>query len=493
MASKTPIEMQLTGVFGKIINYDEYYKDKSADSLLLNNFDVRDEDDRSRLDELLITSFTSDVLETKPRCHCGKWTGNRFIGKVCDSCGFPVTHPTEVSLDSILWAKVPDEVHGYINPQVYSILENAFKLKGKIELIRWMCDPTYKPKSAGYENNPILQQLTHTYKWKRSLNNFIERFDEIIPVLFDMKLVTPKSKRLILEVFIKQNRNRIFHKYMPVPNKLLFITEKSNNVTYVDDLIFDAIDVVRNSTNYKNTLVRLSQKQIETSVFKAVHKLAAFYEKYTDENLAGKPGYYRRDVYGGRLDFTARAVISSIVGPHRYDSLHIPWSVGLTILKPFILHFLIDMNYTPIMADKLLTSNIRRYNPILDKIMVDILNAFDNNRIETIFQRNPSLLPGSAQNLGVDRIKGTHGKEWEVTGDFTISLSPLVMKSYNADLDGDEMNALFGTDRYTNQIMAKLKPHRTLLDLNVPLTVGKTAALPAPSLATAANWLDSKE
>lgn len=423
------VGLAMSGLYGVLVNYDDLYDATSDQSILINHFNMKDPEDEKRLNAMLFTEYDGDILESKPHCECKRESGEPSLGKICQECGTPVISSNEKPMESILWAEVPDGVIGFIHPQAWTVLNDAFRHR-RVDMIRYMVDPNYRVSKQLEERDSVFLKLKGM-KWKRSINHFITNFDEAMDFLLGAKIVTPVSQRVMVEAFIEENRALFFPRYLPVPNKALFITESTAVGTYVDDVICSAVDMVRNAASDGHRLVPVSQQVKENRVAKSVHLLATFYSNYTNENLAGKPGIYRRQIYGGRLDFTGRAVISSITKPHVYDELHLPWAMGLTILKPHISSKLRRRGFTPNEANRLIVRSLKSYSPILDEVLQELLNEAPGGAIPFVFQRNPTLLIGSAQQLRVTLVKGMYGRSDLVRGDTTISLSALILKSFN--------------------------------------------------------------
>jgi len=56
-------------------------------------------------------------------------------------------------------------------------------------------------------------------------------------------------------------------------------------------------------------------------------------------------------------------------------------------------------------------------------------------------------------------------------------------------INQDALNAKLITDSYMRRMLAPLRPHVGVLDVGGPRKISGNITLPAPVLATAANWL----
>lgn len=485
------VGVKLTGLYLEIEDFDALYEQNAESVLLVNNFDTRDEEDVKMMNQLLLTEFRTDVLDTQPSCVCQKHKGEPKRGWICDNCGTEVVAVTERPMESILWARVPDGVSSFFSPRAWSVLSNAFRYRG-IDMLRYVSDPSYTIKNKKAEDDPVIQKLK-AMKWKRSYNNMVDNFDTIIDYLLNAKIVKPAANRRMLEMFILENKSKFFPKYIPILNKNLFISEITSLGTWVDRVIFPAIDMVRDTASLEHGALKVTQQVKENRIVKVIAQLADFYHEYTRENMSGKPGMYRRQIFGLRMDYTTRCVISSIHGNHTYDEIHVPWGVGLMTFKIHILNKLCRRGFSPNEADQLIMKNVTRYHPLLDEVMLELLAEAPGRGPKILFQRNPSLLRGSAQLLTITRIKGCGGRAWEIEADSTISLSVLVLKAYGADFDGDEMNGKIALDEVEARILSRLEPHLSVMSTNAPFEISGVLDIPGPVLATIANFVHEND
>ena len=178
-----------------------------------------------------------------------------------------------------------------------------------------------------------------------------------------------------------------------------------------------------------------SQTVREVRAVKAISQLASYYRTFQQEALRGKYGWFRKHVFGSRLHFTFRAVISSLSERHSYDELHLPWSLSVTAFKIHLTSKLIKRGFTPNQINEFLYEHVLKYHPLLDELFQELVSESPCGGIPVVFQRNPSLARTSAQTLRVTRVK----TDVDIN---TISLSVLVLKGPNADFDGRALPSL---------------------------------------------------
>lgn len=419
------------GVHLEIVDYDKLYESVSDEAILLNNYDMKDEVQQKRLDSLLYTQYEGDSISTAPSCDCGHYSKKLHEGLICPMCGTRCLAFYNKPMRSVLWAKAPEGVLGFIQPSALLVLNSKFKLN-KVEIISWLMDPTYRiPNGSMFPDTDFVKDLVRDLNWKRGLNELISRFDEVMDYIFTYKPMVIKGRlRPELEQFIKENKKNFFPKYLPIPNKAFFIVERTRSRgVQLDRVIHSALDACRSITSMNNTYIEPTM-QIKQNRTVGISKLMAeFYGGYDKENLSAKPGIFRKQIFGGRFDFSARAVITSIHTPHKANEIHFPWGLSILMLKTLIDSKLLARGYTPKEVAKIINVGVKRYDPLLDEIIEELMEEAPDKTLKTLFQRNPTLKHGSAQQLDFCKVKK------DVT-DPTISLSVLVLSEFGADFDG---------------------------------------------------------
>ena len=421
-----------SGVYVELIDHNAMYEAIADRAVIINDFNVRDEADNQALNKLLYIEYEGDMLDTKPSCDCGNLHSEHNRNMRCSQCGTIVTSVTETTLESTLWIRAPEGIRSLISPQAWSILNATFKYKG-VALIHYLCDPGYKPITmAGRRaltNDSKIVELNN-FGWKRSINFFIENFDMVIKTLFDMKFIKPMRKMLLVEEFIAENKDKFFPQYLPIPNRAVFITEKTqlgqNSLKYVDHVMYHGIDAVRTLMSIYSSISPITQRIKELRTVKVINEFSQYYNSYLKENVASKPGMWRKQVFGARLDRSGRAVITSLTVPHKYDELHLPWGLSVMMFKTHITNKLLKRNFTPNECEEFIMKNTKTYHPIMDDIFKELISESPGGRIPAVIQRNPTLERGSAQLMHISKIK-TNPKI------YSISISILAIKAMGAD------------------------------------------------------------
>ncbi len=411
------------GVSRILINQEELFHSMASESIIVNHFNVNSQEEKEKLNNLIMTRYEGDSLDVLPSCDCGKVTGEYNVGIKCPNCNTFCVSVTERPLESALWIAAPEGVKTLINPDAWIIFSKRFSFNGH-NVIEWICNPHYKVPTDPYP--PKIQQLKKLGV-PRGLNNFYDNFDSIMKLLFENNIVQNSNKdKDLFWAFIQRYREAIFTRYIPIPSKLAFITESTSTGMYADTSMTPAIDAIRTISSIENSITPVSLTKKESHSVKAIVKLANYYQDFASKQLGSKYGWFRKHVFGSRLHFSFRSVISSLSENHVYDELHMPWSMSVMVLETHLTSKLISRGYTPNESIKFLREHTLKYHPLLDELFQELIAEGPENSIPCMFQRNPSLVRGSAQRLRITRVKTD-------PGDNTVGLSVLVLSSLNAD------------------------------------------------------------
>jgi len=136
--------------------------------------------------------------------------------------------------------------------------------------------------------------------------------------------------------------------------------------------------------------------------------------------LKGKPGRFRQNLLGKRVDYSGRSVIA--VGPDlKMYQCGIPREMAIQLLRPFIAAILIQSKR--VTAHRAADKIIDRYDPIVFDIVEKIIGDHP-----VLLNRAPTLHRLSIQAFQPKLVDGR-----------AIRLHPLVCPGFNADFDGDQM------------------------------------------------------
>lgn len=394
-------------------------------------------EDKEKINKMFYTRYISErsnsVIEDIPSCVCGDFNTYKNLDCICSNCGTPVLSNRGTNLHSLVWITAPKGIPAMINPTIYRMLRERFTIS-KFNVIRWILDYSY---TGPGKEPPIVAQLEYRGV-PRGLINFYNHFDEIIEMLFSIRTPNkgsdPNSDE-VLRQLLKDNREKIFPKNIPFPNKVLLVVESNNFATYMDPKLAGIIDALWLMVGIDSELSNLTLKQKEARVVKAIEQIADYNQETDKGTFSKKGGIFRRHIFGFRTWMSFRTVVSSITEPHHYRDIYIPWHVGMTVLHYHLVNKLskrinpdTGVRYTPHEIDRFIEGHVNRFHPIFRELFDEILAETPNGRgIACMKNRNPSLYRNSIQLVYITKIKD------DVT-DVTTSISILTVVPLNAKI-----------------------------------------------------------
>lgn len=410
-----------------------FYQQSRHEPIIINKFKDHRKQAREDFDNKIFTRYKpNDVLSNVPSCEGEHLVGEFHKGITCPICNTVVENSLDQDMQSKIWLQTPVGMHKLINPMVWTMLSNHFK-KGKFNVIQWLCDTGYQPPPKP----PKVLEQVKALNIKRGYNHFVKNFDNIILKLLTIRdfrkekrtgkgLMAPMEK---IQQILIEYRDCVFVDFLPLPNRALLVIENTNLSTFRDPIVDGAVNAIKSMVGLDDPLLGLTPSSRENRVVRAIAQLAAYYQDFYRNSLAKKEGILRKHVYGTRCFFSFRSVISSLTADHKQEELHIPWGVGIGLLRLHLTSKLFRRGYTPNQVLRLLNNYAQRYHPLLDELFKELIAESPYMGLPAIFQRNPSLERGSMQRVFITKVKSD-------VSDPTVSMSILTVRSYNADFDG---------------------------------------------------------
>lgn len=466
-------------IIQQLISHDELISQLTYPPIIVNDICNETVEERDKIRDLISTRYSTDTINTLPSCMCGELKGVFSVGLVCNKCKTMTKSQMGNSTEYILWFRRPEGVEKLINPHFLIMLMNRFKKSG-YNIIKWLMDPSYRPQVKTPDVITSLVSLGMT----RGYNNFVENFDHYLEILFNHKDFKAKSNSVdYLYELYKRDRNKLFADYIPLPNKSLLIIEETNVAVYVDPIVTKAIDAIQMLVSIDKSFYDQRPKTKENRTAKALLALADFFQSYYKTGLDKKTGQLRKHIFSTRCNFTARAVVTSITEPHKYDEFWAPWNVGPTTFRFHLMNKLYKRGWNHNDALELLSTHINKYHPLIDELLQEIINESPEKGIVSLLQRNPSLLKGSVQRAKITKFKPN-------PDDKTFSISILNVKHYNGDFDGDNFNIKIAVDNLMADSWKPLKTHYSVFQLTKPHEIHPFVFMPKPVVASMSEWMD---
>jgi len=395
-------------------------------------------------------------------CACGKYKRIKHKGVVCDRCGVEVTRK-----------EVRRERMGYI--QLAAPVSHIWFFKGLPSRIGLLLDISHRdlekvlyfesyivvdPKDSPLEKKQILSEDEYS-RYRQEHDFRAEMGAAVIKELLaeiDLEVEIQKLRNDLAETQSKQKEKKYAKRL-----KLLTAIQKSGNKP--EWLILDVIPVIppelrplvpldggrfatsdlndlyRRVINRNNRLKRLMELRAPEVIIRNEKRMLqeavdALLDngrhgrivrgpgnrplKSLSDMLKGKPGRFRQNLLGKRVDYSGRSVI--VVGPElRIDQCGLPRKMALELFKPFIIRRLQEKGYA---------TTIKSAKKMAEKASGEVWEVLEEVITEhpVILNRAPTL-----HRLGIQAFQPilVEGK--------AIRIHPLVCQAFNADFDGDQM------------------------------------------------------
>lgn len=385
------------GVFLAIPDYNRRIE-LINNPIVINDLSSDTKLDRNMLTQLIRTDYDGENISIVPSCEGGHITGEDKRGKICPECGTEVLPHTERPIVSRVWIRAPHGVRALIVPSMLTMLNQFFAIGRKskdtsdeFKIIDYLI---YKENTRRLlpEHRAAIEKM-EAAGIERGYNFFIDNFDWIFDTLLRLELhrTGVNAFKEYVITLVQMYRHLMFPQYLPIPNKLAFITERTNIGLYVDTGMGDAQDAVQTIASIEEGVGGTSQWTRENRTAKSILLLCNFYYSYVKDILGPKEGWFRSNIYGTRVCFGGRAVITSIQGKHRHDDLDVPWTFAVSLFKIHLANRLLKNGMTPREINTYLINSGHVFNPDLHAILTDLLRQCPGGRWPVLFQRNQHL------------------------------------------------------------------------------------------------------
>lgn len=314
-------------------------------------------------------------------CECGNLIGRVLEGDICPKCGTQVKF-VDVNLKMFAWLRIKSPLFKVIHPLMFRKLAVFFGTKTKVleNMIRFKMDMSldgqYKKLSnIDYKKEPF---------YGIGMLEFYHRFDEI------MEFYKKKHKnKAELYKHIMRNRDKIFTGVIPVYSAVLrqvFFSDEDYKYTSLDknyNAIFGNFERINEETEInERNFTKLNQ-----NLFRAQCNLMKAFEMIFT-SLTEKEGLIRRNILGGRINFSARTVITPNARL-RSDQIELPYVAAVELFKEQIINLLVKLDgesYNEAVHEWF--ASYVDFNPKVYKVINYII---DHSHPKTLLNRNPKL------------------------------------------------------------------------------------------------------
>lgn len=481
-----PYEDTHSGVYLGLPDFDEAFHNAKNNPVVINDIVIAKTEDRQKLNDMIFTTYSdAENLELQASCSCGHCKGDHIIDTdfVCEHCNTKVMYLKDRKLESKLWIRAPDGVDALMSPAVFGMLSNGF-VKRRIRIFEWAINPGYRSK----ESDAFDKIRAEFPDFKRGINWVYRNFDAFIAFLLKIRVPMQPHKANDLRLFVEHNRNRIWFKYIPIPSSQVFVKERSGDRVYSDITIVEAIEAIRTVSSITNSISAINNEEVQRKAITAIKQLHTYYYTWQGVPLTDKKGLARKHIFGSRLWFTARAVITSQHWQHKLDDLVMPWGLFISLMRLHIAGILMrEKSMSAPDAARWINKAMTTYSDEAYAIIRRLIETSNNDRsgVRVHFQRNPTLRRLSIQAFYVCDV-------WLDPEIYTVAMSPMVLANPNSDFDGDQMNITLALDDYSWQHFNRHAPYTGMMDNNRPFTVSSVNNMPVPMIELASNWIEEE-
>lgn len=380
------------------------------------------------------------------RCSCGETIGKFYTGQICPHCNTKVKF-VDVDLDMFAWLKLTAPFY-IIQPLMYIKLKDFFgsdTLETILEFKKEMdIDGYYKEPNTDDKKNPFAGI---------GMVDFKERFEEI---MYWFK----KKKKNKAELFdnIMMDKHKIFIQEVPIFSSVLrpvFFTNEDYSYTRIDTCYNAMYGNFERLNEESDGLNRRNIAKVNKNLFRAQTKLMEAYS-IIFTSLTEKEGHIRRNILGGKVNFSSRNVIIPDAKLRSYQ-VRLPYVGFMELYKEEIINLIVKLTGVSynVAVDEWF-KGYRKFDPKIYKIIQYMLtNTKYKNKI--LLNRNPTIDFGSFVCMEIVEVK----KDYD---DLSCSLPISILTSLNADFDGDVLNIIsLKTNELKKSFDQVFNPHKSLV------------------------------
>jgi hypothetical protein len=272
---------------------------------------------------------------------------------------------------------------------------------------------------------------------------------------------TDKNKYQKEYDFLNKNMDKVFIDKFPVfSHKLRPATLLAKNV-----LVFNEINNYYNFIIQYNTEIRdkvVADGDIDLLTLPLLFNIQMYantiHTKIINDYLKGKKGFLRKNIMGSRINFSARNVITPIIG-HDIDVVAMPYKTFGELYKFQLINLISTVkgiNYNE--ANKFWEKAMLGFNQELYNYMMELVKKTKGG-CSFLLNRNPTISLGSFLYLKIGYIKTDYT-------DLTLGISNNLLAALSGDYDGDVLNIIPIFDNTMKEHFSLLSPTNFLVDRN---------------------------
>ena len=398
--------------------------------------------DHELVKRLTISIFDGASFSLIPSCSCGMTSlasnPELEVGDRCPYCHTELNLQSSQELKPIVWIRAPDEGGKLLSIYFLDILMDAFKAgttrSGNTgHLIRYLLDPYYND----YTDHAGIAYLEQN-KIERGLTFFTEHLDLVMSVILNPSVFRiSESKCAQLHEFYETYHDVCTPYAVPLLHKSFNIIERAQLGSYVDFKAFNPyMNVINTITTMNNLGRRLTKQRKESIMANVLIELKDYISAKFASDYNKKTGEFRKHVYGSRIPWTSRMVVTSIHGVHDAEEMHYSWPAAIPLFEVHLTNLFMKKGLKPNEIKRRILHAVNNYDPEIHEMINYIIESSPHRTrlsgkpgFMEIENRNPSLRMGSMKSLLITKVKTD-------PTDITTAISVLILGSSNTDFDG---------------------------------------------------------
>lgn len=406
-------------------------------------------------------------------CDCGALYGRFYEGMPCPECGTIVKCQFNKDIKRVGWIDIAPFV--IINPNAYELIGKVCGFKNLQKILQYEINidldgnlSSVNTQDDDSDDEPASKKSKSVQKQNVPFANlgmieFRNNFDNILSYYADIKGAKEEAKYLIA------HKNEIFSSKIPVSSIYLrptFTSSKKRSVSF-DKLNAIYVKMLTNASLLRRTMKKeVDLKRSLNVLFDIQTSLQDLYATTIKCKLSGKTKLVRGSILGNRMNFSARMVIRSFVGPYTgMDKAEMSYKGFLELNLLEVINALMRGYGDPSFVTKTVYEVMEyvqraQYSDEIDPIIWDVMQKILHNRPSNpiVILRPPSLSLGSLQYFEVVRIIPD-------AKDKTLSVPLSSLPELNGDFDGDCLTVFSLKEKCVAEAFKEgLSPKRLLID-----------------------------
>lgn len=424
----------------------KYDMDKECRSDFLNGYGVRltsvesfDKKGNKIYNGLQSSFFGSDYGDERAfadrySCECGKCVGRMLEGHICPECDTEVQQ-YETDLKKFGWVILDN--FPIMSPIFYNKLELALgSMDGGTKVLEGILKVGFSGQSeAEFDDKDRANIAKHPFI-KKGMRWLSEHIGEVLTYYESRR----KSAAARFEE-LRFDMDKIFCHSIPIYTNALRVEtpgEKGEKVFKVKtNTLFSSIIKCANKVN-SYTLEDAKDPKLSYSIDRYLWQIQSDLSAVWEEEfntIKGKRGFIQNKVMSGRHNFSARNIIIAGSGYLHANEIEICYSTFIELFRYELCSFYAKLKSCSINTAQLRWSRAKNH---FDNDFYNIMRCIIKDKknapyIRLMINRNPSINFGAFLYCKIVRVKPS------IT-DKTMTINTRIIKTLNADFDGDVLN-----------------------------------------------------